>query len=116
MRPKVSVVMPVLNGERFIGEAIQSVVDQTYKHCELVVVDDGCTDGTTGIGVAPAPGSASGSASSSPSRYVDQFRPTTASTRGPVVPKPVRRNSRAVAIHCGDCVDIPDPPDADGRG
>jgi cellulose synthase/poly-beta-1,6-N-acetylglucosamine synthase-like glycosyltransferase len=46
MKPKVSVVMPVLNGERFIGEAIQSVVDQTYTHCELIVVDDGCTDGT----------------------------------------------------------------------
>jgi glycosyltransferase involved in cell wall biosynthesis len=39
MKPKVSVVMPVLNGERFIAEAIQSVADQTYKNCELVVVD-----------------------------------------------------------------------------
>jgi len=46
MSPKVSIIMPVLNGERFIGEAIQSIVDQTYKNCQLVVVDDGCTDGT----------------------------------------------------------------------
>jgi glycosyltransferase involved in cell wall biosynthesis len=46
MKPKASVIMAVLNGERFIDEAIQSIVDQTYKHCELVVVDDGSTDGT----------------------------------------------------------------------
>jgi glycosyltransferase involved in cell wall biosynthesis len=46
MKPKVSVVMAVLNGERFIDEAIQSVVDQTYKNVELVVVDDGSTDRT----------------------------------------------------------------------
>jgi len=46
MKAKVSVIMPVLNGQRFISEAIQSIVDQTYKDCELVVVDDGSTDGT----------------------------------------------------------------------
>jgi glycosyltransferase involved in cell wall biosynthesis len=46
MKSKVSVVMAVLNGERFIDEAIQSIVDQTYKNCEIVVVDDGSTDGT----------------------------------------------------------------------
>jgi len=38
--------MAVLNGERFIDEAIQSIVDQTYRNCELVVVDDGSTDRT----------------------------------------------------------------------
>jgi glycosyltransferase involved in cell wall biosynthesis len=46
VKPKVSVIMPVLNGRRFIGEAIQSIADQTYSNCELVVVDDGSTDGT----------------------------------------------------------------------
>lgn len=46
MKPKVSVIMPVLNGQRFIGEAIQSIAAQTYSNCELVVVDDGSTDGT----------------------------------------------------------------------
>jgi glycosyltransferase involved in cell wall biosynthesis len=46
MKPKVSAVMAVLNGERLIDEAIQSIVDQTYKNCELVVVDDGSTDTT----------------------------------------------------------------------
>jgi glycosyltransferase involved in cell wall biosynthesis len=46
MLPEVSVIMPVLNGERFIAEAIQSIVDQTFGPCELVVVDDGSTDRT----------------------------------------------------------------------
>jgi glycosyltransferase involved in cell wall biosynthesis len=46
MSDRVSVIMPVLNGERFIAEAIQSVADQTYTNLELVVVDDGSTDRT----------------------------------------------------------------------
>ncbi len=46
MRPKVSVIMPVLNGERFIGIALESIASQTYPNCELVVVDDGSTDRT----------------------------------------------------------------------
>ena len=44
--PKVSVVLPVYNGERFLGEAIQSVSDQTFHDFELLVVDDGSTDNT----------------------------------------------------------------------
>ena len=46
MEPRVSIVMPVLNGKRFIAEAIASIVAQTYRNYELVLVDDGSTDGT----------------------------------------------------------------------
>lgn len=46
MGPKISVVMIVLNGQRFIREAIGSIAAQTYRNFELVLVDDGSTDGT----------------------------------------------------------------------
>lgn len=40
----VSVIMPMHNSERFIGDAIESVIAQTYLHWELLVVDDASTD------------------------------------------------------------------------
>ena len=45
----VSVVIPVLDGQRFLAEAIQSVLDQTYEPVEVIVVDDGSTDGSAAI-------------------------------------------------------------------
>ncbi|MGH9871467.1 MAG: glycosyltransferase family 2 protein [Pyrinomonadaceae bacterium] len=45
----VSVVIPALNAERFIGQAIESVHAQTLRVSEIIVVDNGCTDRTTQI-------------------------------------------------------------------
>ncbi len=44
--PLVSVLMPCYNHEAYVAEAISSVLAQTYKNIELIVIDDGSTDGT----------------------------------------------------------------------
>ena len=42
--PLVSVIMPVYNGEKYLRAAVESILAQTYRHFELVAVDDGSTD------------------------------------------------------------------------
>ena len=49
MTPKVSVVLPVRNGARWLGEALRSVHSQTFADWELLAIDDGWTDQTPGI-------------------------------------------------------------------
>src|SRR6202171_3622892 len=46
MSSRVTVLMPVFNRERFLDEAIQSVIAQDFADFELLIVDDGSTDGT----------------------------------------------------------------------
>ena len=45
----ISVIMPAYNTEKFIGDAIQSVISQTYSDFELIIVNDGSTDKTLEI-------------------------------------------------------------------
>jgi len=47
--PLISVLMPAYNSEKYIAEAIQSVLNQTYKNFELHIIDDGSSDGTFAI-------------------------------------------------------------------
>ena len=48
-QPVVSVVIPILNAEKFLAEAIECVIAQTYPSWELLLVEDGSTDGSPGI-------------------------------------------------------------------
>lgn len=48
-RPRVSIGLPVYNGERYLDEAIRSVLDQSYIDFELLISDNASTDGTEEI-------------------------------------------------------------------
>jgi glycosyltransferase involved in cell wall biosynthesis len=47
--PLASICIPVRNGERFLAQALQSVLQQTFGDCEIVVVDNASTDGTAAL-------------------------------------------------------------------
>ena len=45
-QPLISVIVPVYNGERYIDRCLESLVNQTWKNIEIILVDDGSTDGS----------------------------------------------------------------------
>ena len=47
--PLVSIITPSFNSEKFIGEAIKSIKNQTYTNWELIIVDDCSSDKTVSI-------------------------------------------------------------------
>lgn len=47
--PKVSIGLPVFNGEKYLAQAIQSILDQTFEDFELIISDNASTDGTAKI-------------------------------------------------------------------
>lgn len=49
MKGLISVILPVYNGEKYLKEAIQSLLSQTYSHFEIIAYDDGSTDSSLEI-------------------------------------------------------------------
>ena len=47
--PEITVLMPVRNGERYIKESIDSVLNQTLTDFEFLIIDDGSTDRTVAV-------------------------------------------------------------------
>jgi glycosyltransferase involved in cell wall biosynthesis len=47
--PLISCIVPVFNGERYLGEALESILKQSYRSLQIIVVDDGSTDGTAAV-------------------------------------------------------------------
>ena len=48
-RPLVTIIVPVLNGEDYLRESLDSILNQTHRPLEVIVMDDGSTDGTAEI-------------------------------------------------------------------
>ena len=44
--PVISIIIPVFNGEKYIGRAVESALNQTFENREVIVIDDGSTDKT----------------------------------------------------------------------
>ena len=49
MNPLISIITPTFNHEKFIAQCIESVLKQTYKHWEMIIIDDGSIDNTADI-------------------------------------------------------------------
>ena len=49
MNDLISVIVPVFNSDRYVRQTLDSIVGQTYGHLEILVVDDGSTDGSAAI-------------------------------------------------------------------
>lgn len=52
MNERVTYVVPVYNGERYLAECLGSILDQSHAPAEVIVVDDGSTDGTPRVAAA----------------------------------------------------------------
>ncbi|MDR2914938.1 MAG: glycosyltransferase family 2 protein [Tannerella sp.] len=48
-QPVISVIMPVYNGEKYIRESVHSILNQSYRDFEFIIIDDGSTDNTRSI-------------------------------------------------------------------
>ena len=50
MKPLISIVVPAYNIKDYLGKCIDSILNQTYQRLEIIIIDDGSTDGTSEVG------------------------------------------------------------------
>jgi glycosyltransferase involved in cell wall biosynthesis len=48
-RPKISIIMPAFNVEKYLAETLESILNQNYKNLEIIIIEDGSTDSTLEI-------------------------------------------------------------------
>ena len=49
MKPLISVIIPVYNGEKYLSQTVESVLNQSFDDFELLLIDDGSTDNSKSI-------------------------------------------------------------------
>ena len=49
MNNKLSVIVPVYNTEKYLSKCLNSIVNQSYKNLEILIINDGSTDGSLNI-------------------------------------------------------------------
>jgi len=47
--PKITIIIPVYNTEKYVEKCIESIINQTYKNLEIIIVNDGSTDNSYNI-------------------------------------------------------------------
>lgn len=45
----ISVIIPIYNAEKYLRQCLESVINQTYKQLEIILVNDGSTDGSLSV-------------------------------------------------------------------
>jgi glycosyltransferase involved in cell wall biosynthesis len=83
--PSVSVCIPVRNGERFVAETIRSVLDQTYRDFELVVLDNASSDDTGTVARSFADSRVRVERTTAPLALADNWNRAVQLTRAPLV-------------------------------
>ena len=54
-QPLISVIIPVYNVENYLDRCLESIINQTYRNLEIILVDDGSNDGSGNTGYCEKP-------------------------------------------------------------
>lgn len=101
--PLISVCMPVYNTEPYIAEAVESILAQTYRNFEFIIIDDGSTDRSLAILERDAAQDTRIRLSSRPNAgYLVRLNEMLDEARGDLIADGCRRRCNARAVHQAD--------------